>query len=238
MGLPADGAEGHRAGGEALHNFFGRFDFLDRYRLPLAEGQQPAKRECPLRLGVDLVAVLGEGFRVILTGGDLEVVDALRVEHVGLPAALPLVDAPNLEFRIRNVLFRKGELVADQHLPGQPIVTDTLDAADASPKAILHHFPVEAQDFKNLCALVRLQRGDADLRHDLQQPLPDRLAVNFDDLFQFVAFLGKDIAGMEVGQGGVGHVGIYRAGPVTDQGSQVVGFPDVAGLHHERGFGA
>ena len=46
-----DGAVAHRAGLEALHDAFDRFDFVDRNRLALLEIEQAAQRAEVLRAG-------------------------------------------------------------------------------------------------------------------------------------------------------------------------------------------
>ena len=82
--------------------------------------------------------------------------DTLRVKGVRLPAPLPLVDATDLQFRVRHKFFGIGQLVTDQHLAGQPVVADPLDPADATPEALIDYPVVEAQYLEDLRTLVRL----------------------------------------------------------------------------------
>lgn len=97
MGLGRDGAVGHRAGGEALHNLAGKLDLVDRDRGAIGDELHHASQ------GGQALGLLVDGAGVVLEdrvlsglGRVLELEHGLRVKQVVLALAAPLILAADL----------------------------------------------------------------------------------------------------------------------------------------------
>ena len=95
----ADGAVGHGAGLEALHDLLDRFDFLNGHRLVgRLEVEQAAQRAEVRGLVVDQLGVFaGKSLSLPMPAGVLQLVDGLRVEQMVLAVVAPLVLAAGVE---------------------------------------------------------------------------------------------------------------------------------------------
>ena len=136
VGLLADRAVGHRAGGEPLDDLGDRLDLVDRdrgatQRVGVLEAEQAAQRHQPLGLLVDARGVLLEDVVAPGAGGVLEPEDRLGVEQVRLALAAPLVLAAHLEraVRRRQAVDRVGRGVAPGDLLGDGVEADAAELA-------------------------------------------------------------------------------------------------------------
>jgi len=97
--LPAQRAEAHRAGREALDDLGRGLDLLDRDRLARrSQLHQPAEQTLAHRLLVDQARVLRVGLAgvsVVPAGRVLKLGNRVRVPHVQLAVAAPLEYATN-----------------------------------------------------------------------------------------------------------------------------------------------
>src|SRR5690606_1719497 len=84
MGLGGDRAQRHGAGGEALDDFLGRLDFVERNGLGGlgAELEQAAQGHVATRLVVDELGVFLVAGIVVGAGGMLQLGDGIGVPHV------------------------------------------------------------------------------------------------------------------------------------------------------------
>ena len=161
--------------------------------------------------------------------------DAFWVEEVFLASALPLIYPSNFQLWIRDGEFWIGQLMAHQAFASNTVEAYSLNTADSTRKAMVYHILTNSQCLKYLRPLIRLQGGDANLRHNFQQTLANSLIV---DLQVIVTILGliKNFLVIQVGNGSVGQIGINSACAVADQCGKMVGFACVSGLHHQRGL--
>src|SRR6185436_3456824 len=106
-------------GGEALHDLPRRLHLLDRDAATLAELQEPAESAEALRLAVHQLRVLLEGLEALAADGVLELGDGVRVVHVILAAAPPLVLAADIEDRPAGLRAGEGQPVPLERLARQ-----------------------------------------------------------------------------------------------------------------------
>ena len=100
MGLLGEGAEGHRAGGEAAHDGGGRFDLVDGHGRPgRREGKQAADGALPAALVVGCGREAAVGFAAAVAGRALERGDRARMPGMALALEAEAVAASVLEAR-------------------------------------------------------------------------------------------------------------------------------------------
>ena len=241
--LGGDGAVGHGAGGEALHDLPNRLHLLQGDRLAAlgAQPEQAPQGSQVLGLLVDGLRVRPEDVEATLPGGVLQLEDRLGVEEVVLPLATPLVLAAEFEVAVRplDLVGGVGQAMAQLHLPGQVRVADAAEPADGAGEAV-HDEPVsQTHRLEDLCPHVGPHRGDAHLREDLQDPLVAGLDVVAVRLVHVA--VGAEAVGAlreEVGDGFQRQVRVDGRGPVTQQQAHVMHLAGVAGLHDQPHLGA
>ena len=233
MRLPADRAEAHGAGGEALHNFGGRLDLVERHRRTGgAEIEQAPEREQPPALRVQLVREGAIFVGQVAARRMLEVGDAVEGPGMGLAASALAIEAADIErLRLRGVrrtvtaggfLRQLGEADAANRRrgAGEIFVDQTLGQADR---------------VENLRAAIGLEGGDAHLGHYLQDTLADRLDViglrGFGRQSELPAH-GQILDQVE------GEPGIDRLRAIAGEHAEMVDLTRLAGLQHEAGLHA
>ena len=177
----ADRAVGHRAALEALHNFFDRFNLFDGNRVfRPSEFEQAAERAQVLRLVVHQFGVFLEDLEAARATGELELVDGLRVEQVILAVRAPLVLAAGIERGAVHLPLRKGVAMPLQHLFGQHVHTDALDAGWRPGEIPVNDGLIQPDSLEDLRAAVALNGGDAHLGHRLHNAFHGGLDVFLD----------------------------------------------------------
>ena len=243
MRLLGDGAVGHRAGGEPLHDLGDGLDLADRDRLTagpvgVLEAEEPAQRHQPLRLLVDARGVLLEDVVATAPGGVLEPEDRLGVEQVRLALAAPLVLAADLELAVgrgdASARVRRGVPAGD--LLGDDVELDAAELGGRAGEVLVDDSLREADRLEDLGARVGRDRRDAHLGHHLQDALAERL----DQVLDRLLAVGGDVVALagEVLDGLHGEVGVDRGRAVADQQGHVVDLADVAGLDQQADLGA
>ncbi len=199
VGLRAERAEAHPAGGEALEDLGHRLDLVDRDRVAGGpQVEQAAEHRQGAVLDVDpaakLVVALG-GLAVpvaVLVGAhrELQGGDRLRVPGVALAVAPPGVDAAlgqqagvgGGQRRVLDVLGKAapvargvGARVALERLAGELGQPDAADRRRGAAEVAVDQIAVEPDRLEHLGAAVGGDRRDPHLRHHLQQALADRL---------------------------------------------------------------
>ena len=232
MGLAADRAVGHRAGGEPLHDRGDRLDLVDRDRLPLAvlEPEQAAQRHQPLGLLVHAGGVLLEDVVPTGAGGVLQPEHRLGVEQVRLALAAPLVLAADVERAVRRRQAVDGVRLAVPagDLLGHGVDVDAAELAGGAGEVAVDQRLRQAERLEDLRTGVRRDGGDAHLAHHLEHALAQRalqvlhglLGLGVDE----VAVPGQVLDGLHR------EVGVDRRGAVPDEQRDVVHLADVAGL--------
>ena len=71
----------------------------------------------------------------------------------------------------------KGRIVVREHIGGQLIQVDPAQARWHAGEAALDHLVIQTDRLKDLRAAVAIHRRNADLRHDLEQALFERMNV-------------------------------------------------------------
>ena len=177
----ADRSERHRAGGEALDDFTGRLDFVELDRtLRLAQHHQAAQRAQILILLVDERGVFLEGgiaFVAALVHRVLQLRNRQRIQQVIFAVDAKLIGAADVQLGFR---FRGGAervRVLGLGFARQNIQAHAFDARSGSREVPVDQVLVQADGFEDLRAAIALQRRDAHLREDLEQPLVDGLLV-------------------------------------------------------------
>ena len=240
VGLLADRAVAHRAGGEALHDLTDRLDLLQRNRRTgaLGEPEQPAQGHQALGLVVHPGRVLAEDVHPPAARGVLQPEDRLGVEQVRLALPAPLVLATDGQRAVRRgdpvgrvcVGVPAGDLLGDGRQAHAP-------QARGGPREVLVDQGVaQADRLEDLGAAVGGHRGDAHLAHDLQDALAQGLDEVADGLLRRDP--GDHPTPGHVLDGLHGQVRVHRGGAVADQQCDVVDLADVAGLDQQRDLGA
>ena len=240
MRLLGDRAVAHRPGHEPPRDRLDPLDLVDRHRVELsgAQAQQTADRHQPFVLLIDLVGVAAELLELPGAGGVLEAEDRLRREQVRLPLPTPLVLPAHREAAVGGMLavHRIGQGVPRRVLRGDDVQRDPSQAADGPGEPGLHEVLGQAHRLEDLGAAVGGDRGDAHLRHDLQDALPERPVEVLDGL------LGGEVADHaalhELLDALHREIRVQGARAVADQQGRVMHLPHVPGLHEQRRGGA
>ncbi len=231
--FPGNGPKRHGACGKAAIDVFSRFHFFYRYRRALGvELEQAAERDGLFRLIVNDFGVFFEGGVIVLPGGVLQQMNALRIEQMHLSAPLPL---KNAAFGQTAALLRSGPerpLVLHQRFAGYLVQAHAFDARNGPGEVLVHHFPVDADDLENLSAHVRLQGGNAHFGKHLQEAFLHGFDVI---LFQFCRRqFGVDAPVLvQIADAGQSHVRVDGRSPEAQQTGEVMHFPHVAGFYHD-----
>ena len=240
--LCGDRAIAHRAGAEALQDVLGRFDLIDGDRRSLSEleFEQPAEGAEALGLIVDETRVLLEDVVSTFAGGVLQLEHRVRVEEVVLALSSPLVLASDLEGAVSPFgwVLREGVGLAFLDRLGQDVEPDTTEPADRAREVLVDDFGRETDRLEDLCAGVGGNGRNAHLGHDLQDAEPGCLDVVGVRLGRIEIAEAEFAVGDHLVDGRKGEVRVDRIGAVTEQGADVVHFPDIARLDHEPNLGA
>ena len=167
----ADRAVRHRAGLEALHDALDRLDFLERHRLAALEIQQAAQRAQVRRLLVDQPRVLLELPRSCRCARLLQAVDRLGIEQVELAVRAPLILAADRQRVTVDAALRERGAMTHQHFLRDHVHADAADARRRPGEVLVDDVLAQADRFEHLRAAIALDRGDAHLRHHLDDAL-------------------------------------------------------------------
>ena len=178
MGFGTDGAERDGAGGEALDDDGGRLHLVDGDRLAGLELQQPPERAHALLVLVrqpgEVVVCLG----VVRGRGLLELGDGVRVPHVVLAVAAPVVGAAGVELEAGGELrLRVCRAVAAEHVGFDGVGPDAADPRRGPREVAVDELLAEPDRLEDLRAAIAVERGDAHLGDDLEQSLVGGLDV-------------------------------------------------------------
>ena len=121
--------------------------------------------------------------------------------------------------------------MATHRLFAEHLEIHTLDPAGRAGEAIIDDLIVQAESLENLGSLVRLQRRDAHLAHDLEHPLLDRFAIRGDDLL-VGPFLVERAVLATLPQSLEGQVRIDGIRPVAGQQAEMMDLARLARLDH------
>ena len=120
-----------------------------------------------------------------------------------------------------------------QRFAGQHFDAHAFDARSGAGEITVHEFPVQADRFENLRALVALQRGNAHLRKSLQQALVGGLHVALENLVPGV--VGREMAvAVEIFERSDREIRIHRARAVAEQQREVHHLARLARFHDQR----
>ncbi len=237
MRLGRDRAVAHRARGEPLHDGADRFDLLERDGCPGLEVEQSAQGHQAFGLLVHQGAVLPEDVVPSGAGGVLEPEDRLRIEHVGLALAPPLILAPDAQgaVRGRDAGRRVGRRVPELHLARDDVEAHPTQRGGGAGEVLVDQLLGESDRLEHLGTPVGHDRGDPHLRHHLQHALAERLDEVLDGLLLghvHDALVHQPLHGLHR------EVGVDRGGAVPDEEGDVMDLADIARLDHERDPGA
>ena len=229
--LGGDGAVGHGAGLEALHDRLDGLDFLDRNGGRSLELEQTAQRAELDALFVDDFRVTAERREIRGTDGFLQMMDGFRRKEMGFAVVAPLVLAAGGQHGGVGRAVRVGRAVAGKDFLRDDIEADAADAGGRPGEVVVHDGLVEPEGFEDLCAPVALDRGNAHLGHDLDhafrrglhEVLARGLVVDAGDQL----FLDHVVDRLKR------HVGIDRRRAVADEQREVMHLAGVAGFDDE-----
>ena len=172
MGLGGEGAEGHGAADEVLHDRFDGLDLVKRDRGLGLEAEESAKGAAALRLVVDRCGVALELLVVSALDGETEVGERLRGPEVLLAVLAVLVETACGKL-VRRTRGRGRDDGAFLEL----LETEAADAALGAGEALLDDFRGEADGLEHLGRAVAAEGRDAHLGHDLEDTLVHGLDV-------------------------------------------------------------
>ena len=167
------------------------------------------------------------------TNGVLQFLHRFRVIHMVFAAAPPLILPPGIQIQIAGDMLRRiREGMARQGLPLQNVQSDAAQSGRRSGQVLFDEFRPQPNRLENLCAAVRLQRGDAHFGERFQQALADGL----DEIL--FCFFGRDFRRQQVFfhavcQGLEGKVGIDRARAVADEQCKMHDLAHFARFHDD-----
>mmetsp|Transcript_20988 Transcript_20988/g.37386 ORF Transcript_20988/g.37386 Transcript_20988/m.37386 type:complete len:604 (+) Transcript_20988:2950-4761(+) len=203
VGLHGDRTVAHRAGSEALDDFLGGLDEVERDLLAVDEFVFVVEVSLEFKLPAQS-ALLGEvvghlrvalvGFAGVAADGVLHGGHGVGVVHVdlGVVAGAPVVEARVCEslFGVADGVLREG---AGMHL--DEVFRDILEAhaadtARAAGEALVDDVAADSECFEDLGSLVAGKSGNSHLGENLEHSVLDGLAVGFDGLLDGQGLLG------------------------------------------------
>src|SRR6185369_14070717 len=180
VGFLANGAVGHGASFEALHDLFDRFYLFDRDRYVLfLEVEQAAQGVVPLALVVDQAGEDFELLVVIRTGRLLQRLDRERIEKMLFAVLAPLILPSRFQSRLGGYPLRIGLAVPRQQLGGYAVKIGAADPGRRPGEVLVDHRLVQADRLENLGTAVALNGGYPHLGHSLYDPLDGGLEEVF-----------------------------------------------------------
>ena len=230
--------EAHGAGGEAAHDFFFAFHFVesDFAASGFVELQQTAQRGTARTFFVGLFRKPPISFFVVAARRHLQIGDGFGIPHVRVAVATPVEVARVRQHRQRDhALRRKSQRVATLHFFRQNIEANALHAACRTRETALYHVVGQSDGLENLRAFVGLQRRYAHLRHHFQHALGDAFLVGVYDVGIVCDVLGirQITVAKRVPQRLEGKVRIDGVGAETGQQTMMMHFAGFAGFHHQ-----
>ena len=229
----ADRAEGHRAGGKALHDFGGRLDLIEgNGRAVRLEIKHAAQHLQIAILLIHDVREFPEALEFLLPHRVLQLADRRRVQQVAFAPHAVLIFPADAQFRVRQVRRLHREFMFHHRFASQHFDADALDARRCSGKIFLDERLIEAHRLKDLRALITLQRGNSHLRKRLQKPLVDGLHVAFEN-FVPGGFRRKCSGPVKILERFNRQIRIHRARAVAEQQREMHHFARLAGLHDQ-----
>jgi len=177
VGLPADGAVGHRPGLKALDDTLHAFHTVNGNRFINGfDIQHTADRTLLVAVGVHFRGILLIELIVSRPARHLQLIDRSRVKHMVFPVGPPFILAAGTQCLFaRNLIERL--LVAFFCFFLNFRHADTADPGSRSCKVLLHNAFPDTQRLKNLCALIGLDRRNAHFRHNLYDSLGTALDI-------------------------------------------------------------
>ena len=174
----ADGPERHGAGGEALDDFFGGLDFLERnWCVALFQLHQAAQSTEVGALFVDEVGVFLKCLGAFLPHRLLQLADGQGIQQVIFAVHPLVITATDRELSLELGERAEGVVVLQQRFGSENRESNAFEARSCTGKVGVNQFFVQPDGFENLGALIALQSGDAHLREGLQQSLLDGFHV-------------------------------------------------------------
>ena len=110
---------------------------------------------------------------------------------------------------------------------------DAFDAAGSPGEIFVDEFAVQADGLEDLRAAIALLRGDAHLRHHLEQALADGLDVVLFQLLVACTCRRMNPSASNSSQRGKRQVGIDGAGPVAGEQGEVLHLAGFARFDHQ-----
>ncbi len=230
MRFGGDRAQRHCARGEALDDFLGGFNVVQRNRPRRVEAEleQAAQGHVTTALVVDDLRVLLVRAVVVGARGVLQLGDGIRRPHVLFAAHAIGVFAARIQVVGQHRIGAEGGAVLAQRFFGHLEDADALDVGGSAGEVLVHQGGLQAHGFEDLRARVGHVRGNAHLGHDLVQALADCLDEVLDRLFGVV----------HLAQRFQRQVGVDGFGAVAAQEGEVMDFTRRAGFHDQAGIGA
>lgn len=231
MRLRAQRTQAHARRDKALADRGDRFHLLDRHRLAQwLDVQQVAQMDRRIRLHL-LRILLPQLVRRLVTG-HLQHMHRGRFPGMGLAAGARLVEAADRQH------VQTGFPALVMHLLGLVLNAADADAADPAGHAgevIGTHRPAQAHRLEVQTAAIGGNHRDPHLRHDLQQPLVDRLAITRHRLGQRPV---QQPALDPVGQRILGQIGVHDGRAAGNQHREVMRIDTFRRPHQQRTEGA
>ena len=235
VGLTADGAEAHGAGGEALDDVAGGFHLVQRDRRAGLELHQPAQGEQALILVVDLLGeqvVLG---RIVAAHRMLQAGHRVRRPGMVFAAQAEGIVAAHIQHVAIDGIVAIGVAVAAHAFLGNLLEADAFHRGGGAGEELLDELAGQAHGVENLRAAIGLVGGDAHLGHHFQDALADGLDVV---LLHLIGLEREPRAHADLLQRLKGEIGIDGFGAIARQDAEVMHFARFAGFHHQPGLHA
>ena len=149
----ADRAEGHRAGGKALHDFGGGLDVFERNRRAgRLEIEHAAQHQQVAVLLVHDLREFLEGLEARLPHGVLQLADGRRIQQVALAAHAILIFAADAQLGVRFAGRLHGEFVLHQRFARQHFHAHALDARRRAGEIALDQRAGSGPTASKICA--------------------------------------------------------------------------------------
>ena len=235
MGFLADRAVRHGPRLETLHDRFDRLDFVDwNWVVSEFQVEESAQSAQSFRLVVDQLAVLLEDLVIAGAASVLELVNGLRVEQMVLAVTAPLILTPGIKQVAVELAIGKSPVVPNLHFLGNDIQPHSFHPGSSPGEILVDESFAQANGFENLRATVALHRGDAHLRHHLDDPFVGR----FDEVLHgLIVIDARQLALADhVVEGLESQVGIDGPRAIADQKREMVNLARLAAFQDQTGF--
>ena len=237
VGLARQGAEGHRARGEAAQQAVRRLDPRQRDRVGGRGGEfeQSAQGLRAAAVGVDLGRKGPVGGRVLVARGLLQQADGLRRPLMGFAIAAPVEFTATRQRRRAGDRRRERCRMERARLPFEMGQSEARHRARRAAEIGLDERFIEAERLEYLRAAIGLQGRDAHLRHHFQDAVLERVPV----AVQRIATAQWVVdGGSQIGDAGIGQPGMDGVGTVAQQGAEIVHPARLAAVDDDAAPGA